>query len=324
MPHGICCSFVDSVTFSTIVRISFAIWMASSSSFLPGALSFTCHPGNTVTLLFISTGARINFITTPRHMRPWPFVVSTVSHETLLHNPRNNLRRSSSRYHHHHQHPITLQRQRRISTESTRMDNIIMLREEQQQQQQQQQQQHSSSSSSSSPTEVAVATAAEEQLFPTEMTEDERYLFDLNGYLIVRNVLSINEISVMNDVIDQHASEMISRNDDALRNAKEGTKLFGSGPARMDLGRVMEWGKDSIIFKSILAHPRLVPLFHGILGLVCMLCIGTCTCTCICISWHAHTHHRTYQMFYFFVACRLSFLFSLFVHRDIVWIIYHL
>jgi hypothetical protein len=34
----------------------------------------------------------------------------------------------------------------------------------------------------------------------------------------------------------------------------------------MDLGRVLEWGEESRVFKSILAHPRLVPVFQGILG----------------------------------------------------------
>ena len=59
---------------------------------------------------------------------------------------------------------------------------------------------------------------------------------------------------------------MIERKEDALRNAVKGTNFYGSGPGRKDLGGVLEWGEESKIFKSILAHPRLVPLFHGILG----------------------------------------------------------
>merc|ERR1712137_268610 len=70
-----------------------------------------------------------------------------------------------------------------------------------------------------------------------------------------------------NAAIDRHADEMVERKEGALRNAAEGTALYGTGPGRKDLGRVLEWGKDdSRVFKSILAHPRLVPLFHGILG----------------------------------------------------------
>jgi ectoine hydroxylase-related dioxygenase (phytanoyl-CoA dioxygenase family) len=103
--------------------------------------------------------------------------------------------------------------------------------------------------------------------YPIEMTEAERYLFDLNGFLIIRGVLSPEEVAEANAAIDRHAHEMVERSDTNLRNAVEGTRFFGQGPGRMDLGRCLEWnGDDSRVFKSILAHPRLVPVFHGILG----------------------------------------------------------
>lgn len=98
------------------------------------------------------------------------------------------------------------------------------------------------------------------------MSDDQRYLFDLNGYIIVRNVLTTEEIWSANAAIDTHRSEMIDRSPVALRNAKPGTGMYGSGPPRQDLGGVFEWGSDSAVFKSILAHPKLVPLFHGVLG----------------------------------------------------------
>jgi ectoine hydroxylase-related dioxygenase (phytanoyl-CoA dioxygenase family) len=111
------------------------------------------------------------------------------------------------------------------------------------------------------------AVTAPPKEYPLEMTEDERYLFDLNGFLIVRGVLTPEEVAAANRAIDNHAHEMVERSEDALRNAKEGTKFFGQGPGRMDLGRCLEWGpEESRVFQSILAHPRLVPLFHGILG----------------------------------------------------------
>lgn len=98
------------------------------------------------------------------------------------------------------------------------------------------------------------------------MTEDERYLFDLNGYIIVRGVLSPEEVAEVNSVIDNHKHEMIERSDSALRNTVNGTQFSGTGPGRKDLGGVLEWGPESKIFKSILAHPKLVPFFHGLLG----------------------------------------------------------
>lgn len=43
--------------------------------------------------------------------------------------------------------------------------------------------------------------------------------------------------------------------------------MYGTGPPRLDLGGILEWDStESEVFKSILAHPRLVPLFHGLLG----------------------------------------------------------
>ena len=36
------------------------------------------------------------------------------------------------------------------------------------------------------------------------MTEDEKYLFDLNGYLVVENVLTENELALANEAVDRH------------------------------------------------------------------------------------------------------------------------
>ena len=111
------------------------------------------------------------------------------------------------------------------------------------------------------------ATEAPPIVYPTEMTESERYLFDLNGYLVVRGVLTPEQVAAANTAIDQHLSDAVERKDDALRNAVQGSSLYGSGPGRKDLGQVMEWGAEqSRVFQSILAHPRLVPIFHGLLG----------------------------------------------------------
>eukprot|EP00542_Grammatophora_oceanica_P008212 CAMPEP_0194065202 /NCGR_PEP_ID=MMETSP0009_2-20130614/85100_1 /TAXON_ID=210454 /ORGANISM="Grammatophora oceanica, Strain CCMP 410" /LENGTH=320 /DNA_ID=CAMNT_0038717965 /DNA_START=348 /DNA_END=1310 /DNA_ORIENTATION=+ len=99
-----------------------------------------------------------------------------------------------------------------------------------------------------------------------EFTEADKYLFDLNGYVIVRGVLSPEEIQEVNQIVDKHEGDMVERMDQELRNAAKDSALYGTGPGRKDLGRCLEWGADSRIFKSVLAHPKLVPFFHGILG----------------------------------------------------------
>ena len=118
---------------------------------------------------------------------------------------------------------------------------------------------------STAPTPNSVASSQHDD-YPKEMTDDERYLFDLNGYLIVRNVLTSAQVATAQAAIDARQKFMVPRGDAALRNAVPGTPLYGTGPGRQDLGRVLEWGGDATVFQSILAHPRLVPIFHGILG----------------------------------------------------------
>lgn len=105
-----------------------------------------------------------------------------------------------------------------------------------------------------------------------EMTPDQRYLFDLNGYIVVKGVLTAEDVEAANAAIDARADKMVQRSDTALRNAKPGTAMFGTGPGRKDLGGVLEWDDTEQdvtarrVFRSILAHSKLVPYFHTLLG----------------------------------------------------------
>ena len=40
------------------------------------------------------------------------------------------------------------------------------------------------------------------------MNDDEKYLFDLSGYLILRNVLNPDEVAQMNAAIDHHQYQL--------------------------------------------------------------------------------------------------------------------
>jgi len=102
-----------------------------------------------------------------------------------------------------------------------------------------------------------------------EMTDDEKYLFDLNGYIVVRNVLSPLEVAQANAAINSHINDMVERSDPELRNTDPGSSesFAGTGPGRKELGRVLQWGyEDSNVFKSILAHPKLLPYYNTLLG----------------------------------------------------------
>ena len=52
------------------------------------------------------------------------------------------------------------------------------------------------------------------------LTDHEKFLFDLNGYLVVRGALSADEIGELNAAIDAHSHEAISRDATAHKNEK--------------------------------------------------------------------------------------------------------
>ena len=79
------------------------------------------------------------------------------------------------------------------------------------------------------------------------MTEVERYLFDLQGYLIVEDVLDTEAVAELNRLID--AQEMGADVEQA-----EG---------RLHTGGFLTWGQS---FVDLLDHERIMPLLKVILG----------------------------------------------------------
>ena len=65
------------------------------------------------------------------------------------------------------------------------------------------------------------------------LTEEERYLFDLQGYLVLRQAISGDEIAQMNRAIDKHQDQFVERQQ-TIRNAK--VKTF-KGEAESYAGR---------------------------------------------------------------------------------------
>lgn len=99
-----------------------------------------------------------------------------------------------------------------------------------------------------------------------EVTDQEKFLFDLNGYIVVRGVFSPSEIVAANAAVDAHAAALLPRNAVGLRNAKEGCPLSAPGP-RLDMGGMLFWDETGAkLFRDVLAHPRLVPYFRAFCG----------------------------------------------------------
>ena len=97
------------------------------------------------------------------------------------------------------------------------------------------------------------------------MDEDEKYFFDINGYIVVRGVLKAEEIAAANAAIDHYAKHIRERSGEQ--------SLSGDSPAlkgetgRGDLGGALSWDKPHCDpFRAMLAHPAIVPYMHEILG----------------------------------------------------------
>ena len=134
----------------------------------------------------------------------------------------------------------------------------------------------------------SVTSAATQAAAPLDaMPEQDKFLFDLNGYdvvlhcvckeltlmrrgcsyVVVKGVFSAGEVAAANAAVDAHLDQQLERRA-GLRNTRENTAMSGDGrTGRLDLGRCLEWASPhSDVFRSLLAHPRMVPYFHELLG----------------------------------------------------------
>lgn len=99
------------------------------------------------------------------------------------------------------------------------------------------------------------------------ISSEERFLFDLNGFLVLRGVLSPEEVAAANAAVDAKQSLLLARDTPALRNTKAGTPLDAAGP-RCDMGGMLFWEKPHCeVFRQMLCHPKLVPYLTELCGL---------------------------------------------------------
>jgi hypothetical protein len=100
------------------------------------------------------------------------------------------------------------------------------------------------------------------------MSDMERYLFDLNGFVVVRNVFTPDEIAAANAAIDARSDSIVERKGDLRLGGTSGDPLAGDGvTGRADLGGMLEWpAPDRDLFRDVLTHPKLVPYYHALVG----------------------------------------------------------
>jgi len=88
--------------------------------------------------------------------------------------------------------------------------------------------------------------------------EYEKYFFDLNGYLVIENALTSDELLKLNEAIDENADRIQIRSPEQSL-ARESPALVGKH-GRGDLGGMLTWPKPWCEpFRALLDHPSVVP-----------------------------------------------------------------
>ena len=97
------------------------------------------------------------------------------------------------------------------------------------------------------------------------MKEIEKYLFDLQGYIVLEGVLSEAEVARANEAVDRHADRIRERSGE-LSLSGDSAALRGT-TGRGDLGGLLGWEKPWCDpFREMLVHPRVVACLNVILG----------------------------------------------------------
>ncbi len=87
------------------------------------------------------------------------------------------------------------------------------------------------------------------------MNAEEKYLFDLMGFLVVKQVLSREDVDELNALIDSY---------DLWRKAESGQEsAWVNDPNFMTLGALHTWDEP---FRRLLAHPRMMPYLLTLVG----------------------------------------------------------
>jgi ectoine hydroxylase-related dioxygenase (phytanoyl-CoA dioxygenase family) len=90
------------------------------------------------------------------------------------------------------------------------------------------------------------------------LDEYEKYFFDLNGYLVVENALSTEELGTLNEAIDNNADRIKIRS--AEQTLAKGSPALVGEHGRGDLGGMLTWPKPSCEpFRALLDHPSIMP-----------------------------------------------------------------
>jgi ectoine hydroxylase-related dioxygenase (phytanoyl-CoA dioxygenase family) len=96
------------------------------------------------------------------------------------------------------------------------------------------------------------------------LSESERYLFDLNGFIVLRNVLSAAEVGKCNAVIDAEHDRFQERKTFMRNSQQNAFRGDQEDSGRLELG-VFEL-EGCRAFNNLLAHPAVAPKLTNLVG----------------------------------------------------------
>ncbi|MBA3685580.1 MAG: phytanoyl-CoA dioxygenase family protein [Planctomycetes bacterium] len=79
-----------------------------------------------------------------------------------------------------------------------------------------------------------------------EMTDEQRFLFDLQGYLVIEGALPPEQVERMRATMDAH-----------------GISKPSNDPGRSRFSGFLDWGPE---WRALLDHPRTLPVLRGVIG----------------------------------------------------------
>lgn len=100
------------------------------------------------------------------------------------------------------------------------------------------------------------------------MTEYEKYFFDVNGYLIVEDILTAQQVEALNDAID-HNPDRIRLREGEL-SLSHGSPALEGTHGRGDIGGILNWPKPWCQpFRDLLSHPPALRYMLELIGNGC-------------------------------------------------------
>jgi len=93
----------------------------------------------------------------------------------------------------------------------------------------------------------------------------QQYFFDLNGYLVIEDALSPEEVAACNAAIDHNPDHVRRRTGEQLLSG--GSAALAAEQGRGDIGGMLTWPKPWCQpFRDLLVHPSTTPVMLELLG----------------------------------------------------------